>query len=327
MRIISKISIFILSILIVSHIKAQEVSAWSSIDSNAILIGDQIKYELGITIPQNTTVAWPLLIDTLTSNIEIINKSAVDTVFSNSNMLLKQQFVITSFDSGYFEIPPTVFKYKYNNDSTVLSTSSGILFLQVYVPEVDTSQAFRPIAEPISEPYTLKELMPWILGAIAILILIGLLTYYLIKRKKKQPIFKSKPKPIIPAHVLAINKLEELRLSKVWQSGQLKKYHSQLSDIIREYMVNRYNFDAPEMTSYEIITKLNEFDINKDVMGKLEGIMHLSDMVKFAKAVPTALENDLALTHCVDFVNETKIVPNLTQTDNSDNTNTKETSK
>ena len=71
-------------------------------------------------------------------------------------------------------------------------------------------------------------------------------------------------------------------------------------------MVNRYHFDAPEMTSFEILTKLHEFEINKDVRSKLDGVLYLSDMVKFAKAVPTALENDLGLTHCVDFVNETK---------------------
>ena len=78
------------------------------------------------------------------------------------------------------------------------------------------------------------------------------------------------------------------------------------------------------MTSDEIITKLHEFEINKDAMSKLEGVMHLSDMVKFAKAVPTALENDLGLTHCVDFVNETKQIAEPIQNENADNTNNKD---
>ena len=90
----------------------------------------------------------------------------------------------------------------------------------------------------------------------------------MVKRKKDQPVFKRKSKPASPAHIIAINKLEELRLNKVWQSGQLKKYYSELTDIIREYMVNRYHFDAPEMTSFEILTKLHEFEINKDVRSR-----------------------------------------------------------
>jgi len=113
---------------------------------------------------------------------------------------------------------------------------------------------------------TFKELLPWILGGLAAIVVIILIIYYIVKRKKRQPIFTRKPKPVLPAHVVAINKLEELRLAKVWQAGHLKKYYSELTDIVREYMVNRYYFDAPEMTSYEIISKLNELNINKDAM-------------------------------------------------------------
>ncbi len=318
MKVFNKISIFIIAFLIISKIQAQEATAWASLDSNAITIGDQIKYELGITIPDNMTVSWPQFSDTITKNIEILKRSNIDTSFSQSNITLHQQFLITSFDSGYFEIPPVNFKY--GNTTDTLTASTGTLFLQVYVPEVDTTKAFKAISGPIKEPYTFKELLPWILVGTAAILLIALLIYYLVKRKKKQPIFKRRSKPKLPAHILAINKLEELRLTKLWQSGHLKKYYSELTDILREYLVNRYQFDAQEMTSYEITNKLNEFGINKDAMGKINGVMYLSDMVKFAKAIPTALENDLGLTHCVDFVNETKLVEQPVQKEDIDNT-------
>jgi len=313
-----------MSVLLVNQVKAQDINAWSSLDTNAITIGSQVKYELGITIPYDMLVGWPMIGDTLTSNIEVLRRSNIDTVYTDSDISLHQQFIITSFDSGYFEISPTIFQFKHINDSNIYSTSTGMQFLQVYVPEVDTSQAFKAITGPIKEPYTFQELLPWILVTTAAVILIGLLIFYLIKRKKKQPIFKRKPKPTLPPHIVAITKLEELRLTKIWQSGRLKKYYSELTDIIREYMFHRYHFDAPEMTSDEIITKLHEFEINKDAMSKLEGVMHLSDMVKFAKAVPTALENDLGLTHCVDFVNETKQIAEPVQNENADNTNNKD---
>lgn len=318
------ISILILFVLSVSGLQAQQIGAWSSLDSNAIMIGDQVKYEIGITVPRDDIVTWPLIIDTITSNIEIIKRSNIDTMYSDTGMSLVQQFIITSFDSGYFTIPAVDFKFKQLNDSNIFTTSTGILFLQVYVPEVDTASAFKPLVGPIKEPYTFKELLPLILGISAGILLIALLIYYIVKRKKRQPVFKRKIKPAIPAHILAINKLETLRLNKVWQSGQLKKYFSELTDIIREYMVNRYHFDAPEMTSYEILTKLHEFEINNDVMSKLDGVMYLSDMVKFAKAVPTALENDLGLTHCVDFVNETKKISEPAQSEENDKTNSKD---
>ncbi len=313
-----------LSIMLVSGLQAQQTGAWASLDSNAIMIGDHVTYELGITVPNDMIVSWPLLVDTITSNIEIIKWNNIDTTYLDDDISLRQQFIITSFDSGYFEIPPTDFKFRHINDSNYFTTSTGTLYLQVYVPEVDTTQAFKAIVEPIKEPYTFREILPWIIGVTAAILLIILIIYFIVKRKKNQPIFKRKPKPTLPAHVLAINKLEELRLAKIWQSGHLKKYYSELTDIVREYMVNRYNFEAPEMTSYEIITKLHEFEINEDAMGKMEGMLNLSDMVKFAKAVPTALENDLGLTHCVDFVNETKKVAEPAQIEDNNEINPKE---
>jgi len=325
MKVLKYISLLVLPILLFSSVlKSQQTKAWSSLDSNAIVIGDQVKYELGITLPKEMIVNWPFLVDTITSNIEIVLRGKLDTTYADNNITLQQQFIVTSFDSGYFEIPPTEFSFRHVNDSNYFSTSTGTLFLQVFVPVVDTAQAFKPLVGPINEPYTFQEILPWIIVVTAAILLIVFIIYYIVKRKKRQPIFKRKPKPILPAHVLANNKFEELRLAKVWQKGHLKKYYSELTDIIREYMVNRYEFDAPEMTSYEIINNLNEFDINKEAMSKLQGVLQLSDMVKFAKAVPTALENDLGLTHCVDFVNETKKVEEPTQTDDNDETNSKE---
>lgn len=310
------ILIIIASAFLNDDIIAQETGAWASLDSNAIMIGDQVNYQLGITVPKNSRVLWPQLVDTLTSNIEILGRSNIDTTTTENDITLIQQFKLTSFDSGYFEIPPMEFKFAFENDSTVYSTSTGLLFLQVYVPEVDTSAAFKPVVGPINEPYTLAEILPWIIVAIAIGLVIGLIIFFIIKKRKKQPVFKRKPKPKLPAHVIAINQLEELRLAKVWQNGKLKKYYTELVDITREYMVNRYQFDALEMTSHEIIDELKNHDINKEAKGKLENVLFLSDMVKFAKAVPTPLENDLGLSHCVDFVNETKLV--VEQTLNGD---------
>jgi hypothetical protein len=298
--------LFFIAIMIVGSTSAQQSIAWSTLDSNSIMIGDQVVFELGITAPKNSVVSWPVINDTLTSNIEVLRRKNIDTTLNNSEISYNQKLIITSFDSGYFEIPPIEFKLGYPGDSTTSIFSTGVLFLQVFVPEVDTTQAFKPIIGPIKEPYTLMEVLPWIVVITAGIVLIILLIIYLRRKKKKQPVFKRKPKPELPAHVLAINQLEELRLAKIWQSGKLKKYYTKLTDIIREYIANRYGYDALERTSFEITTELNNYNINKEAMNKLESVLNLSDMVKFAKSVPTALENDLGLTHCVDFVNETK---------------------
>ncbi len=297
---------FWLMLLSGSYLQAQEVVAWSKIDSSSIMIGQQVNMELGINLPEQYKVSWPLILDTLSANIEVLKQGKIDTIKQNGALRLIQQLTITSFDSGYFAIPSQEFKFANAQDTAVKTTSTGDLYLQVYVPEVDTSQAIKPIVGPIAEPYTFSEVLPWILFGLLVVVLIVLLVMYLKRRRQKQPLFERRQKPELPPHVLAINKLEELRLAKVWQSGKLKQYHSELTDIIREYLDNRYHFDAPEMTSDEILEILRKEQVNKEILSKISGVFFLSDMVKFAKAQPTALENDLSLSHCVDFVNETK---------------------
>lgn len=304
---------------------SQQAIAWSSLDSNAIMIGDHVTYNIGVTLPRNAWVQWPIFVDSISGNIEIIGQTKIDTVFNENDLKLSQELVITSFDSGYFELPQVNFKFGYENDTSVFVTSSGNLFLQVFVPKVDTTKAFMPIVSPLKEPYTFAEILPWILVVTAVILVVVLAIFYFVRRKKNKPLFVKKPVPLKPPHIIAIRRLEELRLAKIWQSGHLKKYHSEITDILREYIGRRYNIDAVEMTSYEIIEELNNLKVNKEVLSKVESIMNLADLVKFAKSVPTALENDLSIVHSTDFVNETKVIeqPKSDEDNESDNSITK----
>lgn len=308
-----KLQIKILVVLLVSlfgnQIIAQNTEAYTKLDTNTIMIGDQIGMELGIRLPIGFTTIWPTINDTISSNIEVISKSEIDTLFEDEQMFLSQKLKITSFDSGYFEIPSYAFLFGKEGDSLGYLSKSNSLYLQVFTPEVDTSQAFKVIKAPYSEPYTFMEIFPWVLGGLLIIGIIILVIWYIIRRKKNKSIFTSKPKPLRPPQEVALEKLETLRLSKIWQQGKLKSYHSQLTDIAREYLDRRFNFDAPEMTSEEIISELKNHKINSEAMSKISAAFELSDFVKFAKAQPTALENDLSLSHCVDFINETALIP------------------
>ncbi len=302
-----KILIFIFFVF-ANQLQAQNTEAFAKLDTNSIMIGDQVGLELGIKLPSGFTTLWPAISDTITENIELISRSGIDTVFDEDQMILSQQLTITSFDSGYFEMPSFSFLFGKEGDSLTFSSESQNLFLQVYTPEVDTSQAFKVIKAPYSEPYTFMEIFPWVLGGLIIIALIAFGIWFIIRRKKNKPVFASKPKPLRPPQEVALEKLETLRLEKVWQQGNIKKYHSQLTNIVREYLDRRFNFDAPEMTSGEIINELRNHKVNDEVMTKISSSFQLSDLVKFAKSQPTALENDLSLSHCVDFINETAIV-------------------
>ena len=299
----------ILAILVMTgmHGISQNAEAYARLDSAAIMIGDQINMELGIKVPDNFVVDWPHYSDTITSHIEIIKRQKIDTLKQDGNLILSKLFTITSFDSGYFEIPPVHFIFHPKGDTaTRYTANTNTLFLMVNTPAVDTSKTFKPIIGPAKEPVTLAEILPWAALGLLVAVIVAFLVWYIRKRKKNQPLFVRKPKRVLPPHILAINNLEELRLAKIWQQGKVKEYYTRLTDVMREYFEGRFGFYAMEMTSDEIVDSLKDKNINDEVMNKLKDVLLVSDLVKFAKAQPTPLENDLSLNHCIDFVNETK---------------------
>jgi hypothetical protein len=89
-------------------------------------------------------------------------------------------------------------------------------------------------------------------GLAAILVIIIIILFIRYFRKVPPPMVAVEV-PKIPAHVIAYEKLEKLKSEKLWQEGKLKAYHSLLTDILREYIENRFKIQALEQTTDEIL--------------------------------------------------------------------------
>ncbi len=302
--------------------QAQTASVTATLDTNAIMIGDQIGLNLKIKTPKETIVVWPVLRDTLAPHIEMIKAGKIDTIKQKSGFNFSRKLIISSYDSGKFAVPALPFKFYDKTTGKTYTATTNPMQLQVYTPLVDTAKPIKIIKNIEKVPYTFGEVFPWILLAIGILVILYFVIWYIRKRKQNKPLFTKKPKPKLPPDVLAIKKLEELKLSKIWQSGKLKQYYTGLTDIMREYFSDRYQFDAREMTSDEILKTLKNHKINKEALSKVRATLKMADLVKFAKAQPTPLENDTALYNCIDFVNETKPVPEPENSEDIENEDT-----
>jgi len=212
---------------------------------------------------------------------------------------------ITSFDSGYYAIPPFRFNYKQPGDQLVHFTETEAILLEVSTLPVNMEQEIKDIKKPIEAPYTFREALPWIIGFILAIVFGYLIYYFLKKRKKAEPVFKAAPKPKLPPHRIALDALDDLRYKKLWQSGQIKEYHTELTDIIRDYMLGKFNIHAMEFTSEEILAAINGTSTNDEAKDKLRQTLQLADQVKFAKYQPLPLEHDSSLNNAIDFVKET----------------------
>lgn len=287
---------------------SQVTEARVELDTNAIMIGDQIELTLALDVPANSEVFWPYLTaDTVVTGIEIIGSGEVDTAALDKDYLrLEQTLTVTSFDSGYYAIPPIPFKFRMKGDTTEYSLQSVPAYLQVNSPDVDMNAAIKPIKPPLEAPFTIDEALPYIGGGLLLALFAAGIVYYLRKRRKHEPVFRPRPKPRVPAHVRALDDLDKLKLKKLWQSGKVKEFYIELTGIVRLYIEDRFGVDALEMTTNEIMIGLKPFNINEEALSKLEKTLVLADLVKFAKEKPLPVENDTSLNNCIDFVRETK---------------------
>jgi hypothetical protein len=306
---------------------AQQIKATAKLDTNSIRIGQQIKLQLSIQYRvdngQQVKIYWPGITDTLRKEVEVVSQSKIDTIIPDKNnpfeFVQTKTLYITSFDSGYWAITP--FKFIVNSDTNGVTTEP--LLLQVGTVAVDTTLAIKDIKQPFDENYTwidwIKDNMYVVYGALALVALIIILIYVIKYLNKVPPPAPVVEKPKVPAHIIALEKLDKLKNEKLWQEGKLKLYHSALTDIIREYIENRFKIPAMEQTTDEIVHGFRNIAIDDDSKMKLKQILFLSDMVKFAKEQPLPNENEMSMSNAYEFVNGTKREENNKTTKNESN--------
>ena len=293
---------------------AQDIKVTAILDTSNIKIGEQTQIELSIQYKVNTSdrirIQWPQINDTLRKEVEVVSQSKIDTLIPDSNdpytFIQRKNIVITSFDSGYWAMSP--FKFIVNGDSKGIYTDA--LLLQVGSVDVDTTLAIKDIKAPFSVDYSwidwIKDNKYIILGVLAGILIIMLIVYYIRKMRKKQPPPVIEKTIKIPAHIIALEKLEKLQQEKLWQEGKLKPYYIALTDIIREYIENRFRIPAMEQTTEEILNGFRSVAIDAESKDKLRQLLILSDLVKFAKEQPIPAENELSMANTYDFINGTK---------------------
>jgi len=290
-------------------IQAQQIKATARLDSTNILIGDQVKLFLEIDYPENVTVEFPNVPDTLSEFIEVLDKSPIDTIDLENSALLKQirHYTITSFDSGSYRIAPQWFKINVNGITDSVPTNG--ITLNVFTMQIDTTRGLTDIKMPYAAPLTLKEVTPYILGIILIGAIIFLVLYSIKRKKKNKPFFSLPTKPKDPPHIIALRELDRIKNEKIWQKERTKQYYSEVTDVLRNYIEDRFEIRAMEQTTDEI---LDSFRYRKDLLGvksfsNLSQILSLADLVKFAKYKTLPDDDNLTLVNSYFFINDTKI--------------------
>lgn len=286
-------------------IVAQAVTVNTTIDSAQIWIGQQTKLSFEMTQQPKQFVQSPVFSDVIVDGIELVERVKADTTQSpDGQLIIKQSYVVTAFEDSLFLIPSFPF---ISGQDTIWSNPVSLKVIQPFV--IDTTKAQIADIKDVFQPkfnllYFLKKLWPWFLGALFLGIILFIVMRYL---RKKPGMASLTPEMQLPPFEIAVIKLEKIKKEKLWQQNRHKEYHSELTDVLREYIEANFMVPAMEMTSDEILTQLNSLRIeDKESYLALQQILHLADLVKFAKWNAGPDEHELSLTNAFYFVNQTK---------------------
>ena len=300
-------SIFIY-ISIISSSFGQDVNVKSSFDSTKIYIGDQVKFSITVEKPSGLNLSIPVFRDTLCKNIDIISGPRIDsTSLQNGRTKIIEKYLITSFDSGRYQVSPVYVEAKneggikrYYSDYSILDV------LRVKIAPADTTAKIFDIIKPYKAPVTLGEMLPWIL----IIILAGVIAYAIIRFLRKLKKSENGTEAYIPpepAHVIAFRELERLKNEELWQKGEIKKYYTTLTEILRQYLENRFRVYSLELTTGETLEALVKTGFKRNgSYNDLRSVLYGADLVKFAKYNPVPEENETHYQNSWNFVLATK---------------------
>lgn len=292
------------------ELKSQVVVS-ASIDSVQMFIGEQAKLTIKAIQPQDYTLQFPIFSDSIASNLELVSTLKPDTVqLENEKLQISNSYIVTAFDSALIYIPGFELKA---GEETYLTNPISIKIVDM--PVDTTQQAITDIKNvyqpPIDWMFYLTIVGSILLALLLLALVIYLVNKYLKSRKNKDT--EPEPEPIDPrkAHEIAYEELEVLRQKQLWQSQQFKAYYTELTEILRRYISNRYAIDAMEQTSDDIISgfrRNKELKEKKEEIKLLSDVLQVADLVKFAKWQPLPDECERSFHQVTQFIDNTKEV-------------------
>jgi len=282
-------------------------------EKDEILIGDQILFSLEIPEDIGNDIIFPDLNDTLIAGIEIIKESDLLNIRGEENYLIKE-YTITSFDDSLFLLYP----FEFLVDGKIIKSNPVRLKVSSFIPDssalskIDTTGQFPlfDIEGTINTPLTFNEFIHrfWVYILGIFLVIAAFFIYRYFKKRKRLNQTPVKNAEIIrPAHETTLEQLDELKNKELHKKEDLKPFYSELSMIIRSYIEKRFNIDAVESVTSEIINEFLKTEYaDEKTLNNLNELLGLSDLVKFAKRKPNEEENEMMIEYAYFFVNHTK---------------------
>lgn len=288
--------LFFIGLFLMADLGLAQSGVTASVDTTTIKIGEQIKYSIEVETSPDDLVVFPE--GETFSPLEMVESLEADTLKANGNYRLLKEYFLTKFDSGKYVIPA--------QEVLIESDSFFTDSIAVEVKDVivdTTKQKLYPIKPSVEVPpgFSISDWLWWLL---AILLLGALVTFLIIRKKRKDA-----AEPELPPYEEAMAELERLDKSQLLEKREIREYYSQLSFAVRKYLDRKIYDHGLERTTNELISYLKDqksqgkLKLTDETIRDFERILQRADLAKFARSKPdviTARDDRSKTKHIID---------------------------
>ena len=277
---------------------SQDVQLHASIDSSLVHIGDWVRLRVTAEFPSHVTSISPMLRDSLGA-FEVLRIHASPVQLGGESHRQTWNIRLTSFEALEGVIPPVLFSYTHEGDSTPRFASTLPVPISVKGVEIDPQGDIKDIKPPLRPPWAFEDFLPY--GILTLILAALAVGYYYYRRRKTLVKVQERILPQIPPHEQALLALHALEEKRLWQQGKIKEYYSEITEIIRRFFEGRFGIIALEMTSDEILQQLKHISEAQPALKEIKTFFLTADLVKFAKYTASLAEheNELAWAYAI----------------------------
>ncbi len=260
-----------------------------------LIINKKLDYSRWDTIlPQEFTGTF----DKENPSIEFLSESEW---LKNANGSLEKNIEFIMWKEGIYFLPPL--EVQSRDRRSILSNTVSFKVQSPLTGGLEADpENLAPIKSIIREPINILDYIIPILIVLAILAFFGLLLFLNSRHNKKQISTQLIEYESYTAAEIALKKIEVLEAEALWTKDQSKQHQSSFAYILREFLSRNFKFPALELSSSEIMQSFKSLKDDTNQQNLLYRLLNISDLVKFAKAIPGEEMHKQFLTEIRSFI-------------------------
>ena len=254
-----------------------------SVSSTTATIGERIALKF---IVRTSTESDSIKISPGKLDFEFIEEAELSVSDNDGVKTFEKKFDISFFKTGEYNVGPfdiTLIK-KGEIIENFLSNTIPVSIMSVLEKGDKDIKPLKDLFEIKGNPF---YMLKYLLIILIIAVIIFLIVFFLKRREKGDAQNISAP---LHPEVEFRNRIESLWRSDLLNTGKIKKFFLTLTESYKIFMTRLYNFNAEDLTTYEIMCNLRNFEKDEKIKGNFDQVFLVSDLSKFARYTPAENE-------------------------------------